>query len=471
MINLPEPRVETQNLEQKLVEELIKVNYCDSDEEDEKSPGVVASSLPAINTNFTSSKYRYVIDVIDLLIMDNEFDNKIINFLFFIAAVEDDEELTHVIKERTDNFERLFAPEAIQNGPLALLTSDTRILNRAFSFSINLKNILVINYVLDGAEAHYLTPCVDDDLVFNLIKERKDEKCQEILKLLCISDIILINDGIGNVDNSFLDNAMTDVPSLMPIKKSNKTLSTRSQLGKSKSKIKNKGTINKRKKPNNSILEVESPKNKKHSFLMQAKKNPFNKFLQKSDIIEIAIRHPHISNEEEVNLIVLLYENLSTPTIESVNLFKTLIYYEQIETFEMLLKYRLENNFKKVDLKTQATDIDPELLIMGRKDADGVYDFDEIVSDCFAYSITLNKIHIAFYLLQKYNDDVYGNKGLCIKAIFDSFKNDDQQTSHVIYLEERMFILEKFSKHLEYKMGLEFLTVIHDEVLSKPTDN
>ena len=119
---------------------------------------------------------------------------------------------------------------------------------------------------------------------------------------------------------------------------------------------------------------------------------------------------------------------------------------------------------------SQTGDIDTD-LIMRRKDGDGVYDFDEIVSDYFAYSITLNKIHIAFYLLQKYHDDVYGNKGLSIKAILDSFKNEDKNTSYVIYLEERMFILEKFSKHLEYKMGLEFLIAIHGEVLSKPTDN
>ena len=96
--------------------------------------------------------------------------------------------------------------------------------------------------------------------------------------------------------------------------------------------------MKKRNKQNNSILEVEES-NQKYAIMMQTKKNPFNKFLQKSDIIEIAIRHPHISYEEELNLIVLLYEHLSTPTIKTISLFKLLIYYEQIETFEMLLKY------------------------------------------------------------------------------------------------------------------------------------
>ena len=47
---------------------------------------------------------------------------------------------------------------------------------------------------------------------------------------------------------------------------------------------------------------------------------------------------------------------------------------------------------------------------LGRNDDDNVYDIDEIISDAFSYSITLNKLHIAFYFFKKYEDDVYGNK-------------------------------------------------------------
>jgi len=108
---------------------------------------------------------------------------------------------------------------------------------------------------------------------------------------------------------------------------------------------------------------------------------------------------------------------------------------------------------------------------MGRKDDDNIYDFDEIISDAFAYSIRLNKLHISFYFFKKYENDVYGNKLLCIRAIFDSFKNDDSQVNHVMYLEERLFILEKFLKYIEYKMGLEFLTTMHDQVLDDAKDN
>ena len=108
---------------------------------------------------------------------------------------------------------------------------------------------------------------------------------------------------------------------------------------------------------------------------------------------------------------------------------------------------------------------------LGRNDDDNVYDVDEIISDAFSYSITLNKLHISFYLFKKYEDDVYGNKFICIKSLVDSFRSDDTSVHQLMYLEERLFILEKFMKHIEYKMGFEFLTVLHGQILDEPKDN
>jgi len=210
-------------------------------------------------------------------------------------------------------------------------------------------------------------------------------------------------------------------------------------------------------------------KKKKPKVEYKKKKSPFNKFLEKSDIVEIAIRAPHITDEEEMEIITCLYEHLATPTHETVGLYKLLIYYEQVQTFELLLDYRVKHNFKKDNILKDPKEI--EDISMGRKDDDNIYDFDEIISDAFAYSIRLNKIHIAFYLFQKYEEDVYGNKILCIQEIFESFKNDDTQVNHVMFLEERLFILEKFTKYIEYKMGLEFLTIMHNQVLDDPKDN
>lgn len=39
-----------------------------------------------------------------------------------------------------------------------------------------------------------------------------------------------------------------------------------------------------------------------------------------------------------------------------------------------------------------------------------VYDYDDIVSDAFAYSIQVNKLHLTFYLFKVYNKSVYGKR-------------------------------------------------------------
>ena len=164
---------------------------------------------------------------------------------------------------------------------------------------------------------------------------------------------------------------------------------------------------------------------------------------------------------------MLLYENLSIPTLETIGLYKLLIYYEQLQTFELLL---FTNRDNKSDLHKEAVKVLEEIP-MGRMDDDNVYDVDEIISDAFSYSIILNKLHISFYLFKKYEDDVYGNKFIWIKALIDSFRCDDTSVYQLMYLEERLFILEKFMSHIEYKMGFEFLTVLHAQIMDKPKDN
>ena len=212
---------------------------------------------------------------------------------------------------------------------------------------------------------------------------------------------------------------------------------------------------------------------------MRKKKNPFNKYLEKSDIVEIAIRSPKISDSGELKVITILFDQLAVPTNETVKLYKLLIYYEQIQTFEMLLKYRMKeaSNTQSYQAKSfETSSISRRMTLnsegtLGRKDDDNVYDFEEIISDAFSYSISINKLHISFYLFKTYEDDVYENKIECIKSILNSFKNDDTQSNQVMYLEERIFILEKFMQFMEYNLALDFLTVIHQEILDDPSIN
>lgn len=217
---------------------------------------------------------------------------------------------------------------------------------------------------------------------------------------------------------------------------------------------------------------IEVPKKIKKKKKVRAKKNPFTKFLQKADIVEIAIRAPNIKDAEELRVITILYDQLAVPTNETVALYKLLIYYEQITTFEMLLTYRMTegNQQKPINTKKVTSDTQSEFL-PGRNDDDNIYDLDEIISDAFSYAISINHLHIAFYLLRTYDEEVYGNKLLSIKSIVNSFKNDDSQVNQVLYLEERLFILEKFMRFIEYKTALEFFEVFYDQITDDPNIN
>ena len=94
---------------------------------------------------------------------------------------------------------------------------------------------------------------------------------------------------------------------------------------------------------------------------------------------------------------------MSIPTLETIGLYKLLIYYEQLQTFELLL---FTNRDNKSDPQKEAAKV-LEDIPMGRMDDDNVYDVDEIISDAFSYSIILNKLHISFYLFKKYEDDIW----------------------------------------------------------------
>ncbi|CAI2387331.1 unnamed protein product [Moneuplotes crassus] len=467
--------------EECLIQKLIRLKM----EADKKVEEENKETLPPVDLSLKDKIIDEELEeYIDFLVLTLDENRDILYLLMFIAAIEDDEKLTISIKEKTDNFEGYNTPENQNdlNNLAELLTNDPLILNRAFIHAINLRSIPIIEYIIKGAENLYLNPSIDDAHILKLVEDYKDPKCIQILKLICIKEITLINDEEITLDLSM--NNHTDLDSSIR-KSSNLFLGQRmnskpiESLGQDKlgiSKFKDQTLKNKKRKRNGSV-RVSPKKNqpKKKSKPLppkpeyKKKKSPFNKFLEKSDIIEVAIRAAHISDDQEMELITELYDLLTTPTSETVALYKLLIYYEQIQTFELTLKNRIKHGVSKD--RTMVTVRDLDEIQMGRKDDDNVYDFDEIISDAFAYSIRLNKIHISFYLFKKYEDDVYGNKFLCIKAIFESFKNDDTQINHVMYLEERLFILEKFSKYIEYKMGLEFLNIMHDQVLDDPKDN
>ena len=208
--------------------------------------------------------------------------------------------------------------------PFLIVTTDLSILDSAFQYALETRNIAFIKYILEGAEKCFINASIHDGQILMLLESIKDETNQQILRLLTTKDIILLNE-YGEAENS------PGLQGFVEVAHSNRSfladVSNYKQINASNGNLLDKPMSNRSKKlKRNNDLKVKK------------KKNPFNKFLQKADIIEIAIRAPNISDDEEVFTIMKLYDQLSIPTNETVSLYKLLIYYEQLQTFEMLLK-------------------------------------------------------------------------------------------------------------------------------------
>lgn len=171
------PRPDLLNLEQQLIEEIYKINSIESREDEEKQQAGLSEALPSIDKRKPHQRFNHLLEILDLLVLNIIEENKILSLLIYIAAIEDDEELTNLIKQKTDNFEGYLTQEsAFGNTPLGMVTSDARILNSSFSYAIKIRSINVIEYILDGADRYFLNPSIDDDLILELITQQKDEK-------------------------------------------------------------------------------------------------------------------------------------------------------------------------------------------------------------------------------------------------------------------------------------------------------
>ena len=51
------------------------------------------------------------------------------------------------------------------------------------------------------------------------------------------------------------------------------------------------------------------------------------------------------------------------------------------------------------------------------------YEFHEIISDMFSYSLSIDKLHIAFYFFRTYKEDVFLNKEASIDTIIQTFED------------------------------------------------
>ena len=142
--------------------------------------------------------------------MNVEEENGILWLLMFIAAIENDEYITTFIKQRTDNFSGYFYPRGIKEHPYDIVINDLRILNATFNYSIKLRSINLIEYVLKGAEDLFINVSVSEEQLLPLLINQYDEINQQILKFIVTKDVILVNDGSLKYENSVTENVPED---------------------------------------------------------------------------------------------------------------------------------------------------------------------------------------------------------------------------------------------------------------------
>lgn len=198
----------------------------------------------------------------------------------------------------------------------------------------------------------------------------------------------------------------------------------------------------------------------------------YTKFLEKSDVIEIAIEL--LEHDDVFELIHILYDDLTEPIPSNYRLFKLLVKTEHMSLFDLCLK-------KCLNPKKYATDVFDKIkrnVSMSRsnihekfnkaanldeeeehqiKSKGNRYDVQEIVSDSFSNAIIMNKMHIAFYLYREYRNAVLGNIQISIDSIIYAFKIDYQSHNKIKNVEERLFILEKFLPFIDYKKSFELI--------------
>ena len=172
------------------------------------------SFLPDINNKSLHIKDQALREIIEYLWMNVVEDKSVLYLLIFVWAIEQDEEVTRFIKDKTDNFEGYDFPEVSQDDPSEIVVKDPIVLNKTFSYALNLRSYKLLQYIFDGSQKLFLSPWITEDQIVDLIFNQSDPNVQSILKLLWKKDITLVNEAPQQIDSSDDDETMTKEPEL-----------------------------------------------------------------------------------------------------------------------------------------------------------------------------------------------------------------------------------------------------------------
>jgi hypothetical protein len=121
--------------------------------------------------------FKNIGEIVKNLCLSTRQDKSILYFLIYVAGVECDDELTIMIKNATDNYEGYEHPELINHDPFDIITEDLSILDKSFKHALEIKSLVLIEYILNGADKLYLNAVINDDDVLKLIENLDDNDC------------------------------------------------------------------------------------------------------------------------------------------------------------------------------------------------------------------------------------------------------------------------------------------------------
>ena len=102
---------------------------------------------------------------------------------------------------------------------------------------------------------------------------------------------------------------------------------------------------------------------------------------------------------------------------------------------------------------------------------DDIYDYDEIISDAFSYSISKNKLNISFYLFKNYHSSIFGNKDVCIESLIQSLKDETKESNKILFANERLFIIQNMIRYIDHSQCYELFDTIHEIINEDPDSN
>ncbi|CAI2382176.1 unnamed protein product [Moneuplotes crassus] len=441
-------------------------------------------------------------------ITDLDFDVRgNVYICIFLAGVSDNR--TNVFKTTLQNnkmeFEEFIKIKDDQKF-FDLLISEPNLILKAIEYTIETKMVSILEHIIDEASSNYLDMHIKDDIIKKLICLSDDSTNKLILRRLCGRYITLLQtserfehslDEDKEISHIAEDSEDISIMNKDPVETKNPRdlmpYSTETKIKPSKGDhedySKDDEDIKHNYRPNRGMTSKMGKINSggpKVGAAKAVRENFYTKYLERSDVIEIAI--DLLDQEDVIKLIYVLYDDFGEPTPDNYKLFKLLIQTEHMELFELCIQRCLDpkkmsfdtfedikaqvdqerSTFMKRINRSKNLEEDEKYLI---KSKGSRYDVQEIVSDCFANAIVMNKMHIAFYLYREYKKAVLGNVQMSIDSILYAFKVDYQVKNKIINVEERLFVLEKFIPYIDYQKSFELIETYRNLICETPELN